>query len=79
MPSAMENSCGEPTVNMFSLEWGVSYENEANAQAYSGGLSGLSPLLHLQYPSICAETATPSNADERRENPPGLESEVRRH
>ena len=53
LPSAMENSCGKLTVNMFSLEWGVLYENEANAQAYSGGLSGLSPLLHRQYPRIC--------------------------
>ena len=44
---------------MFSLEWGVSYENEANAQAYSGGLSGLSPLLHLQYPSICRRNCNP--------------------
>ena len=38
---------------MFSLEWGVSYENKGNTQAYSGGLSSLPPLLHRQYPRIC--------------------------
>ena len=27
-------------------------------------------------PAFAAETATPANADERRENPPSLESEV---
>ena len=27
-------------------------------------------------PAFAAETATPANADERRENPPGLESEA---
>ena len=27
-------------------------------------------------PTFAAETATPANADERRENPPGLESKA---
>ena len=40
---------------MFSLEWGVSYENEANTQAYSGGLSDLPPLLHRQFASMKKE------------------------
>lgn len=57
---AMENSCGKPTVSMFSLEWGVSYENETNTQAYSGGLSGLPPLLDRQYPYICRWNCNPS-------------------
>ena len=61
---------------MFSLEWGVSYENETNTQAYSGGLSGLPPLPDRQYPRICRWNCTPANANERRENPPGLENKA---
>ena len=61
---------------MFSLEWGVSYENEANAQAYSGGCLACLLCFTCSIPALRPKLATPSNADERRENPPGLESEA---
>ena len=62
---------------MFSLEWGVSYENEANAQAYSGG-GCLACLLCFigSIPAFAAETATPANADGITEILPDLESEA---
>ncbi len=55
---------------------GVSYENEGNTQAYSGWLSGLPLCFTGSIPAFAAGTATPANANERRENPPGLESEA---
>ena len=61
---------------MFSLEWWVSYENEANAQAYSGGCLACLLCFTGSIPAFAAGTATPANADGRRENPPGLESEA---
>ena len=61
---------------MFSLEWGVSYENETNTQAYSGGCLACLLCLTGSIPAFAAGTATPANADERRENPPGLENKA---
>ena len=61
---------------MFSLEWGVSYENETNTQAYSGGCLACLLCFTGSIPAFAAGTATPANADERRENPPGLENEA---
>ena len=50
--SAMENSCGKPTRQYVFLWNGGIVENEANAQAYSGGC--LACLLAFnRYPRIC--------------------------
>ena len=78
LPIALRNGkqLRKPTVNMFSLEWGVSYENEANTQAYSGGCLACLLCFTGSIPAFAAGTATPANADERKENPPGLESEA---
>ena len=40
------------------------------------GCFPLIPYFTGSIPAFAAETATPANADERRENPPGLESEA---
>lgn len=55
---------------------GVSYKNEANAQAYSGGCLACLLCFTGNIPAFAAETATPANADERTEILPDLEGEA---
>lgn len=76
MLSVMENSCGKPTVNMFSLEWGYRMRMKEIHRRILGGCLACLLCFTGSIPAFAAETATPANADERRENPPGLESEA---
>ena len=72
----MENSCGKPTVNMFSLEWGYRMRMKQIHRRILGAVWPASSASPAVSPHLPLETATPANADERRENPPGLESKA---
>ena len=76
MPSAMENSCGKPTVNMFSLEWGYRMRMKEIHRRILGGCLACLLCFTGSIPAFAAETATPANADERTEILPDLESEA---
>lgn len=72
----MENSCGKPTVNMFSLEWGYRMRMKEIHRRILGGCLACLLCFTGSIPAFAAETATPANADERTEILPDLESEA---
>ena len=78
LPIALRNGkqLRKPTVNMFSLEWGYRMRMKQMHRRILEGCPACLLCFTGSIPAFAAGTATPANADERRENPPGLESEA---
>lgn len=76
MLSAMENSCGKPTTNIFFLEWGYRMRMKQIHRRILGGCLTCLLCFTGSIHAFAAETATPANADERTEILPDLESEA---